>query len=260
MPESFYVPLAPNLFASTKHTRGPWGPEYQHGGPPASLLGRAIERVNDRTDASVARVTFEILRPVPVSELRVTTDLVRPGRKVEMVEASLWAGETEVMKARAWRVRTTELDLPEPDRAPLEPPSAGIPTEPLPTEYEFYLHAMEARSLHGGFTEPGPATTWFRMRHPLLPDEPVSPLTRVLIAADSASGISGVLDWREWIFINTDLTVQLHRMPVGEWVCLDADTTIERNGVGVAASRVHDEMGPVGQTLQTLYVARREDG
>ena len=259
MSESFYVPRAPNLFTSTDHTRGPWGPESQHGGPPASLLGRAIEAVNYRNDMAVARITFEILRPIPVRDLRVTADMIRPGRSVEMIDASLWDDETEVMRARAWRIRTTKLDLDGPPHSGLPEPEGSAHAEPLPTPYEGYLHAMEMRSLRGGLNDQGPGTTWFRMRHPLLPDEEVSPLTRVLIAADSASGISAVLDWHEWIYINTDLTVHLHRMPEGEWVCLDAETTVQPTGIGLAASVVHDERGPIGRTSQSLFLKPRKE-
>lgn len=221
------------------------------------MLGRAVEAANDRTDMAVARITFEILRPIPVRDLRVTTDLVRPGRSVEMIEASLWDDGTEVMRARAWRIRVGALDLQPPSVAAPPGPTGSTPADPLPTPYEGYLHAMEMRSVHGGLNEPGPGTVWFRMRYPLLPEEPVSPLTRVLIAADSASGISAVLDWHEWLFINTDLTVHLHRRPAGEWICLDAETTVQPTGIGLAASVVHDEEGLIGRTSQSLFLERR---
>ena len=221
------------------------------------MLGRAIEAANDRTDMAVARITFEILRPIPVRDLKTTAEVTRPGRSVEMIEASLWDDATEVMRARAWRIRIGELDLQAPTAPPPEGPAHLTPAEPLPTPYEGYLHAMEMRSVHGGLNEPGPGTVWFRMRHPLLPDEAPSPLTRVLIAADSASGISSVLNWHEWLYINTDLTVHLHRQPTGEWVCLDAETTIQPTGVGLATSVMYDEEGSIGVTSQSLFVDRR---
>ena len=257
MSDAFYVPLEDETFSSTEHTKGPWGPESQHGGPPAGLLARALERAGDQTELSVARITFEILRPVPVSEVRVTAEVTRPGRRVEMSEGSLWAGGTEVMRARAWRLRTTDLDLPQPQTHGLPAPLDAPSVEPPETGHEGYLQAMEMRAARGTFLDLGPAAVWFRMRYPLLPDEEPSPLTRVLAAADSASGISAMVDLRNWLFVNTDLTVQLHRMPVGEWVCLDARTTLQPNGIGAATSEIHDENGPIGHTLQTLFVERR---
>jgi acyl-CoA thioesterase len=77
----------------------------------------------------------------------------------------------------------------------------------------------------------------------------------VLIAADSGNGVSSALDYRQWIFINPDLTVYLHRSPEGEWVCLDAETTVTARGVGLAASTLHDRRGPIGRGMQSLFIA-----
>ena len=81
---------------------------------------------------------------------------------------------------------------------------------------------MEVRFVRGGFVEPGPATAWLRMRHPLVAGEEPSPLQRTLIAADVGNGISAALDFRRFVFVNVDLTVHLERMPAGEWICVDA--------------------------------------
>jgi hypothetical protein len=89
-------------------------------------------------------------------------------------------------------------------------------------------------------------------------EEP-SPLQRVLAAADSGNGASAALDWTKWLFINVDLTVHLHRMPAGEWVCLDAITIAEPEGIGIADTAIYDEQGPIGRTVQTLLVAKRSD-
>src|SRR6266545_2429110 len=137
-------------------------------------------------------------------------------------------------------------------------PEHGEPLRFFPTGYDVgYNTAMEWRFVEGAFLEPGPATVWMRMRYPLLPDEEPTPLQRVLIAADSGNGVSSVLDWRRWLFINPDLTVYLHRPPVGEWVCLQARSTLEPAGLGLAESIVFDRTGPVARGLQSLFVAPR---
>jgi hypothetical protein len=116
---------------------------------------------------------------------------------------------------------------------------------------------MEYRFVSGGFLEPGPAVVWMRMRHPLVAGEEPTPLQRVFVAADSGNGVSAALDWRRYLFINTDLSVHLHRMPEGEWVCLDAVTFPEPNGIGVADTALWDERGRIGRAAQTLMVRRR---
>jgi hypothetical protein len=259
MPPAFYLPDGDGRFVSTERTIGPWGPEAQHGGPPSALLGREIEKVGDRDDLQVASITFDILKPVPIAPLSVAARVVRPGRNVELVDASMTADDTEVMRARAWRIRTESVDIPEVTRIP---PPPGPDSEATAGDFDFgsdvnYLTSMETRFISGAFLEPGPAIAWFRPLYPLVEGEDISPLCRVLIAIDSASGISAQLDWRDWLFVNPDLTVYLHRLPEGSWVGMDAITYPERHGVGMTTAAIHDTSGSIGRSLQSLFIAPR---
>jgi hypothetical protein len=275
MDEAFFIPDG-ERFVATELTRGPWDPGAQHAGPPAALLGRAVERFGSRPDVQVVRLTFEILRQVPISTLDLETTLVRGGRSVEVIGASLSSAGTEVMRVTGVCIRTVDppgageaaedggLDDALGSAGALEDlkvppgPEHGEPLRFYPTAHGVaYTTAMEWSFVEGAFLEPGPATVWMRMRHPLLPGEEPSPLQRVLIAADSGNGVSSVLDWRRWLFINPDLTVYLHRPPQGEWVCLQARTTLEPVGLGLAESVIFDRTGPVARGLQSLFVAKR---
>jgi hypothetical protein len=274
VPDAFFVPEG-DLFVPSELTRGPWDPDSQHAGPPAALIGRAIERHGE--PSQVGRITFEILRPVPIAPLAVSVEVLRSGRTVELLAATLSDSEGAVMRASAWRLRPTPVEIPgglastdgpdsgdpspatlRPGHAPPFPESAG--------EVEFfdtgqavgYHTAMDYRFVAGAFVQLGPATVWMRMRHPLIPGEEPTPLQRVLIAADSGNGVSATLDWNRFVFINVDLTVHLHRLPEGDWVCLDAITIPEPTGVGLADTALHDERGPIGRALQTLLIADRE--
>jgi hypothetical protein len=117
---------------------------------------------------------------------------------------------------------------------------------------------MDYRFVRGASMEAGPATVWMRMAVPLIPEEEPTPLQRVLAAADSGNGVSAALDWRSYLFINVDLSVHLHRMPSGEWVCLDAITLPQPSGIGMADTLLHDQRGPIGRALQTLLIDRRQ--
>lgn len=255
--DAFYLPLGDDRWSSTVHTTGPWDPRFQHGGPPAALLGRAIEACAPRDDVLVARMTVEILGPVPVGEVEVRARVLRPGRSVELVEAVLRADGREAARAAAWRVRRTaqegiasrsEPAPPLPDSA-LEVPAGGW--------VDGYLSAVEWRFAAGRFDVPGPATVWSRLKHPLVPDEEPSPLQRVLAVADSGNGLSSELDLTAWHFINPELTVHLHREAVGEWVCVAAQTAISSGGAGLATTVLHDLDGPLGVGAQSLLVAPR---
>jgi hypothetical protein len=249
-------------FVATELTRGPWDPGAQHAGPPAALLGREIERLPDAEEFQVGRVTCEILRSVPIAPVRASARILRPGRRVQLVEAELSDESGEpLMRAAAWRLRAAPLEIPPEAAAPLEPPPGperGLEVEFFPTGEELGYHsAMEVRFVKGGFIEPGPALVWLRMRQPLVAGERPSPLQRVLVAADVGNGVSASLDYRRYLFINVDLTVHLERMPLGEWVCVDAQTLPQPTGNGTAESVLADEDGRIGRALQTLLIAQR---
>ena len=249
-----------DAFEPSELTRGPWDPDAQHAGPPAALVARALERVGEPDGKRIGRVTFEILRPVPIAELRVQARVVRPGRNVEFLEASLSGPEGELIRASAWRLRTAAVELdPAPDaEPPPHGPADGVPRDFFPTGADVGYHtAMEYLFVSGSYLEPGPAVVWMRMRHPLVEGEEPSPLQRVAVAADSGNGVSAALDYRRFLFINTDLTLHLHRLPETEWVCLDAVTRPEADGVGMADTLLLDERGRIGRANQTLLVRSR---
>jgi hypothetical protein len=249
-------------FRATELTRGPWDPGAQHAGPPAALLGYALEGLPEAEDFQIGRVTFEILRSVPLGPVRVQARVARPGRRVQMLEAELSDLEDEVlMRVRGWRIRTAAVEVP-PEAVvlpePPPPPEQATETGFFPTGQEHGYHtAMEMKFVSGEFVEPGPATVWLRMRQPLLAGEEPTPLQRTLVVADVGNGVSASLDFRRFLFINVDLTVQLERMPEGEWIGVDAVTLPQPSGVGTAESVLFDRRGRIGRGLQTLLIAER---
>ena len=245
-------------FVPTLHTRGPWDDRYQHGGAPAALLGRAIEALPSDVPMVVVRVTVEILRAIPLVPLRVVAHIERNARRVQLGSASMHAGDDEVCRVSAWRMRVADLDLePRTDATPFPGPEQGEVFEPESEEPGMHRTAMELRFVRGLFWEPGPATAWLRLRVPVVDEETPSPLMRVLAAADFGNGISMAVGFDRYLFINTDLTVYLHRLPTGEWICLDTATTLQRNGTGVAESALYDVHGPIGRSMQALLVDER---
>jgi hypothetical protein len=127
----------------------------------------------------------------------------------------------------------------------------------MPGGESFGGTGMDIRLIRGDLYEDGPAAGWLRLDQPLVHGEEPSPAQRAAAASDFGNGISRVVDWDHWLFVNTDLTVHLHRDPEGEWVGLDAHTVLQPDGSGLAVSTLHDERGAVGVALQTLYVDRR---
>jgi hypothetical protein len=259
--DSFYE-IDGDRYLATELTRGPWDPGAQHAGPPAALLGREVELLEDAAEFQLGRLTFEILRSVPIAPVRVSARVLRPGRRVQLLEATLSDESGEpLMRANAWRIRTAAVELPAEAIAGLKPPPGpehGSEVAFFPTGEDVGYHtAMECRFVEGGFLSPGPATVWMRMRQPLVAGEDPSPLQRTLVAADVGNGVSATLDYRSFLFINVDLSVHLERMPEGEWICVDAITLPQPNGIGTAESVLSDQRGRIGRALQTLLIAQR---
>lgn len=246
-------------FLATAWTRGPWSNDHQHGGPPAALMARAMERALDPSLA-VVRFTVEFFRPVPIGPMVVAAEVLKAGRKVTWLSARLTTGtgSPEVCRASAVAIRRTTLDLPDPVLAPTVP----APDESAPFVFPFfrtpdgYHTAMEVRVARGEWGS-GATAAWMRMRYPLLPDEAPTPLQRVICAADSGGGISKALDIDRYTFMNPDLSVYLHREAAGEWVCLDARTLPRPSGVGLVETELSDATGPIGRALQSLLVDAR---
>ncbi|MGX7828353.1 thioesterase family protein [Actinokineospora sp. 24-640] len=262
MGAAFYEPLGDGRFASTAHTAGPWAAESQHVGPPSALLVRALENLPAPAPMSIGRVTVEVLGPVPVADLTVTASVVRPGRSVELLRAELHAGlhagDRPVATCSAWRMACSDTaSVRTPDGVPLAPPEQGVPTGRPDGWGPGYLDVLEWRALVGNLGEPGPATVWARQRVDLVAGETPTGLQRLMAVADSGNGVSGVLDPREWYFINTELTVHIHRAVRGEWVGMAAHTVIGTAGTGAAHTVLHDLAGPVARGAQALLVRPR---
>jgi Thioesterase-like superfamily len=246
-----------DAFVPTGHARGPWDPGQLHGGAPAALVGEAVQE----DGYLVARMTFDFLAPVPLAPLTVTARTTKPGRNAQLAEAELVAEGATVLRARAMRLRRGSVELPPsaPEDPPPAPQSGRHDPFPAPQGSEgFHLTAMDIRFVAGTDFGLGPARAWFRLTRPLIDDEPPSPLARALAAADFGNGVSRTVDFQHYLFINTDLTVHLHREPEGEWVLLDARTRLEPNGAGLAQSALSDERGRIGIGAQSLFVAARD--
>jgi acyl-coenzyme A thioesterase PaaI-like protein len=245
-------------FVASELARGPWDAGAQHGGAPAALLMRAFERLPAAEGLTIARVTYEFLRPVPVGEITVVAEAVRPGRRVQLSEASALAADgTEVVRARALQVQLAAGSV----RTPLAPAPPG-PDGGRANDFEppyrpmFAPDALEIRFVAGAFGG-GPSTAWFRLRAPIVAGEESSPLQRLAAAGDFGNGISTILPWGEYMFINPDLTLYIERPPLGEWIALESQTTIAPDGIGAAESVLYDTRGRVGRAIQALLVALR---
>jgi Thioesterase-like superfamily len=250
-------------FTPTEHARGPWDPRALHGGAPAALITAAFERMEPGAELRIARLGFELLRPIPFAPLSLATRIVRAGRRVQELAGELRSGEELICRASALRVGEVPDDLPGtapvPEEAPMPGPDSGTPVRFALDDADgasFAASAMEMRWLDDP-RAPGPARVWMRLRHPLVAGVPLTPLARLAATADFGNGVSAVLPFDPFVFINADLSLHLQRQPRGEWIGLDARTLLHGGGMGLAESVLHDVHGPVGRAFQTLVVQAR---
>jgi acyl-coenzyme A thioesterase PaaI-like protein len=259
--ESFFDRIEPGPDGvrawATQATTGPWSPRFQHGGPPSALVVRTAEQVaataTGRTDLIALRLAAEFVGPVPVGEVSVTARVVRSARSASLVEATLAASGRICLTGRVWLLAAEAppegVVLTAPGEVPDRPMLWGALSFP-------YSDQVDWRAVSGAAGTPGPAVVWARPRIPLVAQEPLSGLQRAVLLADSGSGVSAELDWATWSFMNVDLDVHLSRPLSGEWVRLDARTTLGTTGAALTSSTLADLRGTVGAALQTLVLRR----
>jgi hypothetical protein len=265
-PTSAYIARDDGHYESSGLTRGPWHPDHQHAGPPVALVCRAFEAVaHEHGLTHIARLTANLLRPVSISDLEVKVATVYVGRNAGHFSAQLLAAGKEVGVFTALAQRESELALPEGLPGHPLPSIPTLPQDSLPAYFPFagrhvgYSDLVETREARGRIFD-GPCAIWFRLNHPLVEGEAASPYQRVAVAADSGNGISAVLDYQRFSFVNSDLTINLLRRPQGEWICLDARTWLGNNGCGLAESSLYDQQGLIGRATQSLAVRQLQHG
>jgi len=238
---------------------GPWDPRMQHGSAPASLVVWAAESVPTPVPMQVARVTIDLMRPVPLTELALETEVLREGRKIQLCAVRLTSDGVVVVGATVLKIKRQAQPLPSDIAVlpvALPGPDASVP-EPADFSTSPFVKGVSLRAARGRFGVPGPGAIWYRVERTLVAGAGVSQAMRAVVAADFCNGTSAALDFRQWTFINADLTVSFAREPVGEWILLDAESWIGPEGAGLAMARLADVSGYFGRVVQSLVVEKR---
>ena len=263
--DAAYVETAEGVFLASPLTRGPWNPDHQHAGPPSALICRTVERAAAGDGLThLARLTVNLLRPAPIGECRIEASQDYLGRNAGHYSGRLIVHDKEIARFTALVQREVVLPVPKgtPGHPPPEAPKSWRDSPSVTMAFEGagadfgYAELVENRTAEGRAFA-GPCAVWFRLNHPLVKDEAPSPYQRVVVAADSGNGISASLDFASYVFVNCDLTINLLRRPVGEWICLEARSLFGGNGCGLAESALYDEEGVIGQATQSLAVRAR---
>ena len=249
------------LLVPTIYTQGPWNPEAQHGGPICAALAWLIESVPTLVPMQVSRFTFDLFRAAPLTPLGTVTRVVREGKRLQVVEAMLLDGDTPVARGAAMRLRETDLaevgDHPQrPQHTVTQPSGRGTTPNPDVAARIGFLRGIEVDRVAGTPGGGPPSTTWYRSRVPLVDGEAMSPLQRLALFSDFTSASALYLDHVSYSAINPDVTVQVLRPPVGEWICVDGSTEAGINGIGHSHANLYDTAGFVASASTSQLIDR----
>jgi Thioesterase-like superfamily len=262
-PTSAFIALADGTYQASELTRGPWNPAHQHAGPPSGLAAEVLLRAAEAQGFThLARFTANLYRPIPIAEFKFVVETDYAGRNVGHFRAHLYAEGKEAARFTAVAQREADVPLSQELLSRTPPPAPKTLEQSTPIRFPSkdgslsYADLMETRVAQGVFFK-GPSAVWFRLRHPLIAGQDPYAVARVAVAADSANGISGELDFSRYLFLNNDLNIHLIRKPQGEWICVDAQTSIGNAGCGLAEARLFDKEGLIGRSTQTLLIRER---
>lgn len=252
---AYFERLGPGRFRPTEHVSGAWDESTQHIGPALGLLVHAVEQhlAARRDDPMViSRLTYELLGVVPMDAVDIQVELVRPGRTIELVEATYGHGDRTGIRLRAWLQQPRDtVEIAGHSFDPLPAPEEMEQWDPTTVWGGGYLASAHVRRISDG---PGRARYWVSTDVPLIADEEVSALARMTALFDIANGMAIRADPARVRFPNIDLTAHLVRSPAGKWLGFDTRVTFGPGGLGLTASVIHDEHGPAGTVSQSLTV------
>jgi Thioesterase-like superfamily len=248
------------LFESTKYTASNWDSNIQHGSPPLTLMTKLIEEQAAGSGQRIGRLLLDILGAIPVAPVRVRSWVQRPGSRISLHNAEMSAQRPDhswrpVATLSAWLLAPSDTVAVAADRYP------AIAEEETKTASHGWQGApgyLESISWRGQLREDnGASVAWLSPLLPLVDDEPVTALQRLAMVVDSANGVGAALDPAEYVFMNTDTAVHLHRLPTGDDFALRSRGSIGPDGIGVTTAEIFDRDGFIGTSAQTLLIQRR---
>ena len=245
-------------FLPTEWAVGPWSKDLLQGSAFGGLVARALDH-SAPAGMMLARLSFDLWRPVTRERLTPSITVLREGRKARTLEASLSQDGKAVARCTAVFLKADASLIPAPvDRTPPRVgPEAGRPIPDVARRWSPFFTGVDTRTVEGDLLKPGPAACWFNLERALVPGETNSPLVHTVSAADLCSGISAVVNLREVTFVNADLTIVFWRQPRAPWILLRAETQAGDQGTGVARGTLSDVDGMFGACEQTLIFERR---
>lgn len=249
-----------DLFHPNDVCRGPWDPNSLHGRVIAALMAHDIESKFIDPAFHPARLTVDLYRMPPFAPVKVQSHVVRDGNRIRIVDSEFLTSEgVSLARASCVLLRRTgnpegtvwsegDWDVPHPlTLEPQQPPPNAAKREPM----------WESRNIGTQtFGSVAQKRMWMREVRPLIGGVELTPFLRAASACDFAnpfanSGSNGLE------FVNVDITLYLHRLPVDEWIGFESVSHHSANGVSVGECAMFDVEGSIGRSAVAGLAQRR---
>lgn len=249
--DSYYLPLGDGRYQPSRNVQGAWRAEEQHMAPVSGLIAHELTMHEPRPDMQIGRISYEILGMIPAQETHIEVRTIRPGRTIELLEATMTVAGRVIIRARAWRLFVHDTS---------EVSGLELPAMPPPEECEAYdttiewpggfLTTVPMRVAPGGRS--GRRAMWLQPPMPLVEDTKVQPVATFCSMIDAANGVATRVRPNELMFPNVELSIHLLREPDPGWVGLDTSVNFGADGLGLTSTVLNDVHGPVGRAEQCL--------
>lgn len=239
MPIGSFYTRTPQGFAATPAARSPWNHDRLHGRIVCGLLAHGLEQAHGDAEFLPARLTVDLYRLPEYGLITVETRLVREGRRMKLVDAEFLCDGVGAARASCQFLRLSENAPGQVWTPPLwdaPPPSALPPPDP---------GGPGPIGLSAIIPGDGPRRRWFKETHALIAGEAMSPFVQVAMSADITSGVANGGEAGVG-YINSDVTLYLHRLPRGDWIGYEAVDHGANDGVAVGSCRLYDLEGHIG--------------
>jgi hypothetical protein len=245
-----------DAFIPTPVANGPWDPNSLHGRVIIGLLGFAIEQRHGGADFVPARLTVDMFRLPTMAPVEVTTKLIRDGLRIKVVEAEFLSGGVRMARASCQLLRKTENS---PGKV-WSPPNWDVPAPmdiPVPTDPRLGMNGKwTTRPIVGAMGTVGPRRLWMSEVRELVQGTALTPFTRVVLAADFASPFANAGE-NGLGYINSDVTLYLHRLPVEDWIGFDVVSHHATDGIAIGECFLYDQQGAIGSSTVAALAQRK---
>lgn len=251
--DAFFV-MRDGVYLPTEVQRSPWNPSAQNGVGIGGLLMHLVEQAPSEGPMLNARMIIDIQSATAFAPTQGAFTVLRTGKRLQMVEATLAHEGNVTARGRLLRIRVAESPEYSPRDFAYDGPN-GLRERPRPLRVPLMQDAMETRLAEGLVERSGRNAIWQRLRWNLIAGTTTSPMVHAAMMSDYGHGISNPIDRNCWNAPNVDISMHMVRAPEGEWLALFAETFLGGTGAGLTNMTLADSKGVFGHAHQSLYLA-----